>query len=242
LGEVNQAPKTPKVDTEDILCVLQAYGPSTYELEETLFHKYKVICQSRKGAKQEQPSRDKFHYLLDDLSAMGYLKLISRGDKLYWMRLRSPIELEEGEELTPERAAKIIEGARAEREAEKAEAPRGVGRKEKEVLKKPTVGEMADAIISGLVKNYEPEKLRSYLVKGEPDDVRKPIKEMHEALISGVDEFRIYIERSIPPRLRGQLTYFLASAGRDALLAALAISLMIPLHVAVSPKQLETPR
>jgi hypothetical protein len=241
LGEANRVPKTPKVDTEAILCVLQAYGPSTYELEEALFHKYIIVCQSRKGALKEQPTRDKFHYLLDDLSTLGYVKLISRGDQLYWMRLRSPLEIEEGEELTPERAAKIIEAERAKKEAERAEEPRAVGRKEEKGLKRPTIGEMADAIISGLVKNYDPEKLRSYMAKGEPDDVRKPIKEMHEALISGDDEFRLYIERNMSAKMKGQLTYFLASAGRDALLAALAISLMIPLHVAVSPKQLETP-
>jgi len=241
LGEVNQAPKTPKVDTEDILCVLQAYGPSTYELEDTLFHKYIVICRSRKGIQPELPSRDKFQYLLHDLSAMGYVKLISRGDKLYWMRLRSPLEMEEGEELTPEKAAKLIEGARARKESEKAEELRGVEKEEKEVPRKPTIGEMADAVLSGLIKKYEPDKLRAYMVRGEPDDVRRPIKEMHEALISGVDEFRIYIERNIPAKLRSQLTYFLASAGRDALLAALAVSLMIPLHVVVAPKQLETP-
>jgi hypothetical protein len=240
LGEVNQVSRTPRVDTEDILCVLQAYGPSTYELEEMLFQKYLLVCRSRKGAELEQASRDKFQYLLHDLSALGYVKLISRGDKLYWMRLRSVLELEEGSELTPEKAAKLIEGARATREAKRAEEQRGSWKEDREIPKKPSVGEMADMIISELVKEYDPEKLRTYMVKGEPDDVRRPIKEMHEALISGVDEFRLYIEKSFQGKLKGQLTYFLASAGRDALLAALAVSLMIPLRV-VAPKQVEAP-
>lgn len=67
--------------------------------------------------------------------------------------------------------------------------------------------------------------------------MRTPIREMHEALISGEDEFRLYIERSLPPKLKGQLTYFLATSGRDALLAALAVSLSIPVHQAATTKE-----
>lgn len=197
MGEAHSVLRTPKAGAEEILCVLQAYGPSTYELEEMLFHKYLMVCQAKKGSKLEQPSREKFHYMLDDLSEFGYLKLISRGDKLYWMRLRSPLEMEEGAELTPEKATKLIEGARAKREAKEVEGLRGAEKEGKELPTKPSVGEMADAILSGLIKVYDPEKLRSYMVKGEPNDVRKPIKEMHEALISGVDEFRIYIEKNL---------------------------------------------
>jgi hypothetical protein len=212
---------------------LQAYGSSTYELEETLFHKYIMVCASRKKEQPAYRERDKFHLLLDKLSELGYLKLISRGDKLYWMRLRSSLELEEGREMTPEKAAQIIGEARAKRVAGEEEES-GRKNEEPEEAQRPTVGEIADVILSELQKTYEPEKLKSYITKDGSGDIRRPIKEMHEALLSGVDEFRLYIERSIPPKLRGQLTYFLATCGRDSLLAALAISLMIPLRTSES--------
>jgi len=236
LGEPNQPASS---SSEDALCVLLAYGPSTYELEETLYHKYIMVCQARRKGESMQFPRDKFHLLLDKLSDDGYLKLISRGDKLYWMRLRSPLELEEGEELTPEKATQMIDEARAKREAEEKGSPE---RKEKEGQEpqKPTIGEMADVILSQLLKEHGTEKLRAYVTKGESEDVRRPIKEMHEALISSEDEFRLYVERNIPSRLKGQLTYYLASAGRDALLAALAVSLMIPVHPAPATS-VETP-
>jgi hypothetical protein len=230
LGEPSQ-PANPV--TEDALCVLQAYGSSTYELEETLFHKYIMVCAARKREQPPYQERDKFHLLLDRLSDMGYLKLISRGDKLYWMRLRSSLEIEEGKEITPEKAAQIIDEARTKRVAEE-QGEAGKNREETEETQKPGVGEIADVILSELQKTYEPEKLKSYITKDEPGDIRRPIKEMHEALISGVDEFRLYIERNIPPKLKGQLTYYLATSGRDSLLAALAISLMMPLRTAAS--------
>jgi hypothetical protein len=228
-GRLEEPSQSPTSFSEEALCVLLAYGPSTYELEETLYHKYMVVCQARRKGEQMQFPRDKFHLLLDKLSEGGYLKLISRGDKLYWMRLRSPLELEEGEELTPEKASQMIDEARAKRQAEEQASPVRKGKEEQEP-QKPTIGEMADVILSQLLKEHGTEKIRAYVAKGETEDVRKPIKEMHEALISGEDEFRLYVERSIPPRMKGQLTYYLAAAGRDALLAALAVSLMIPLH------------
>jgi hypothetical protein len=198
-----------------------------------------MVCEARRKGGPTQHPRDKFHFLLDKLSETGYVKLISRGDKLYWMRLRSPLELEEGAELTPEKASQMIDEARAKREAEEH---RSEVRKEKEEqeIQKPTIGEMADVILSQLLKEHGTEKLRAYVARGESEDIRRPIKEMHDALISGEDEFRLYVERSIPSRLKGQLTYYLATAGRDALLAALAVSLMIPLHSAPSTS-VETP-
>jgi hypothetical protein len=221
--------------SEEALCVLLAYGPSTYELEETLYHKYIMVCRARRKGEQMQFPRDKFHLLLDKLSEGGYIKLISRGDKLYWMRLRSPLELEEGEELTPEKASQMIDEARAKREAEEQES--AVSKKrEEQGPQKPTIGGMADVILSELMKERGTEKLRAYVAKGESEDVRRPIKEMHEALISSEDEFRLYVERNVPARLKSQLTYYLATAGRDALLAALAVSLMIPVHPAPSAK------
>ncbi len=225
--------------SEEALCVLLAYGPSTYELEETLYHKYIMVCQARRKGEPAQYPRDKFHLLLDKLSDGGYLKLISRGDKLYWMRLRSPLEMEEGAELTPEKASQMIDEARTKRESEERASPE---RREKEGQEpqKPTIGGMADVILSELLKEQGTEKLRAYVAKGESEDVRRPIKEMHEALISSEDEFRLYVERNIPSRLKSQLTYYLATAGRDALLAALAVSLMIPVHQAPSTK-VETP-
>jgi hypothetical protein len=231
LGESNRPPSTV---TEDALCVLQAYGSSTYEVEETLFHKYMMICTSKKREHPPYSERDKFHQLLDKLSEMGYLKLISRGDKLYWMRLRSALELEEGgEELTPEKAQQMIDEARARRTGEQEEQARRE-REEPSESQKPSVGEIADVILSELEKTYEPEKLKAYISKDASGDIRRPIKEMHEALLSGVDEFRLYIERNVSPKLKGQLTYFLATCGRDSLLAALAISLMIPLRTSAS--------
>lgn len=236
MEEPNQSPSSA---SEEALCVLLAYGPSTYELEETLYHKYIMVCNARKRGELAQYPRDKFHLLLDKLSATGYLKMISRGDKLYWMRLRSPLEMEEGVELTPEKAAQMIDEARIKREA--GEQVREAGKeKEEQEVQKPTIGEMADVILSQLLKEPGPEKLRAYVAKGEIESVRRPIKEMHEALISGEDEFRLYLERNVPPRLKGQLTYYLATAGRDALLAALAVSLMIPLHSS-PPTNVETP-
>jgi hypothetical protein len=198
-----------------------------------------MVCQARRKGEQNQYPRDKFHLLLDKLSEGGYVKLISRGDKLYWMRLRSPLELEEGAELTPEKASQMIDEARAKREAEEKI---GEGHKEKKELQpqKPTIGEMADVILSQVLKEEGTERLRAYVAKGESEDARRPIKEMHEALISSEDEFRLYVERNVPGRLKGQLTYYLATAGRDALLAALAVSLMIPVHQAPSTK-VETP-
>jgi hypothetical protein len=212
---------------------LQAYGSSTYELEETLFHKYIMVCTARKREQPAYQERDKFHMLLDKLSDMGYLKLISRGDKLYWMRLRSSLEIEEGKEMTPEKAAQIIDEARSKRVAEEQEET-GKKREELEETPKPSVGEIADVILSELQKSYEPEKLKSYVTTDGPGDFRRSIKDMHEALIGGVDEFRLYIERNIPPKLKGQLTYYLATCGRDSLLAALAISLMMPLRASAS--------
>jgi hypothetical protein len=212
---------------------LQAYGSSTYELEETLFHKYIMVCTARKREQPAYQERDKFHMLLDTMSDRGYLKLISRGDKLYWMRLRSSLELEEGQEITPEKAALIIDEARSKRLAQEAEEA-GRKREEPEEIQRPSVGEIADVILSELQKTHEPEKLKSYVTKDEPSDLRRPIKDMHEALLSGVDEFRLYIERSIPRRLKSLLTYYLATSGRDSLLAALAISLMIPLRTSAS--------
>jgi hypothetical protein len=231
--------QSPTSSSEEALCVLLAYGPSTYELEETLYHKYIMVCQARRKGEQMQFPRDKFHLLLDKLSDGGYIKLISRGDKLYWMRLRSPLELEEGEELTPEKASQMIDEARAKRQAEEQEGAVSK-KKEEQEPQKPTIGGMADVIISELMKEHGTEKLRAYVAKGESEDVRRPIKEMHEALISSEDEFRLYVERNVPSRLKGQLTYYLAAAGRDALLAALAVSLMIPVHP-VPPAKVETP-
>jgi tRNA A37 threonylcarbamoyladenosine modification protein TsaB len=128
----------------------------------------------RKGGPTQHP-RDKFHFLLDKLSETGYVKLISRGDKLYWMRLRSPLELEEGAELTPEKASQMIDEARAKREAEEH---RSEVRKEKEEqeIQKPTIGEMADVILSQLLKEHGTEKLRAYVARGESEDIRRPIK------------------------------------------------------------------
>lgn len=231
--------QSPSGALEEALCVLLAYGPSTYELEETLYHKYIMVCNARKKVELAQYPRDKFHFLLDKLSTTGYLKMISRGDKLYWMRLRSPLEMEEGVELTPEKAAQMIDEARIKREAREQGREAGKEKEEQEV-QKPTIGEMADVILSQLLKEPSPEKLRAYVAKGEIENFRRPIKEMHEALINGEDEFRLYLERNVPPRLKGQLTYYLATAGRDALLAALAVSLMIPLHSA-PPTNVETP-
>ena len=232
-GALGEPSQPSNVVTEDALCVLQAYGSSTYELEETLFHKYIMVCAARKREQPAYQERDKFHLLLDKLADMGYLKLISRGDKLYWMRLRSSLEIEEGREITPEKAAQIIDEARSKRVAEE-QLEEGKKREEPEETQRPSVGEIADVILSELQKTYEPEKLKSYITKDGSGDIRRPIKEMHEALISGVDEFRLYIERSIPPKLKGQLTYYLATCGRDSLLAALAISLMMPLRTSAS--------
>ncbi|WXG47278.1 MAG: hypothetical protein WED05_11565 [Candidatus Atabeyarchaeum deiterrae] len=235
MAEVNQ---TSEFGLDDALCVLNAYGDSTYELEDTLFHKYIMICASMKKGKGEELGRDKFHLLLDQLSTKGFVKLISRGDKLYWMRLRSLLELEEGIELTPEKAQQMVDEARVKREADaqqRAQVERG--EEEPQVSQKPTVGQMADVILSELMKKSEPDKVKSYHIRGESGDVRTPIREMHEALISGEDEFRLYIERSLPPKLKGQLTYFLATSGRDALLAALAVSLSIPVHQAATTKE-----
>jgi hypothetical protein len=231
--------QSPSSSSEEALCVLLAYGPSTYELEETLYHKYIMVCETRRKGPPAQYPRDKFHLLLDKLSDTGYLKLISRGDKLYWMRLRSPLELEEGAELTPEKASQMIDEARAKREAEE-QGSEARKKKEEQEIQKPTIGEMADVILSQLMKERGTEKLRAYVARGESEDIRRPIKEMHDALISGEDEFRLYLERTIPSKLKGQLTYYLATAGRDALLAALAVSLMIPLHSAPSTS-VETP-
>lgn len=88
VGSMGEPTQTSRTLSEEALCVLQAYGTSTYELEETLFHKYIMVCAARKREEPAYSERDKFHQLLDKLSDVGYLKLISRGDKLYWMRLR----------------------------------------------------------------------------------------------------------------------------------------------------------
>ncbi len=86
LGMVKTSIKVDLADENNLLIVLDAFGPPTYKIEDELYHHYILTCDHRRV---KPMSKEDFTSFLRRMESQRFFSSYKKDEKTYWKRLIS---------------------------------------------------------------------------------------------------------------------------------------------------------